>query len=511
LPLIIFRRAISIVVFILFVLMFLNIEPLAVFLSKVLPPFQAVPALMWTIIDPATLFTAGLILILILTMFFGRIYCSLLCPLGALQDLMTAGFRRLNIRQHRNFDMPLNYLRYSVLILTVATFWGGSLWLVCLLDPYSFFGRMIVQLAGPILTEIYNPGVAFFNTLKSHFHPKEAADIPLQVSAITAVFFLILAYLSATRGRLYCNTLCPVGTLLGLVARRSFFQLIVNRQECLECMKCKNVCKSNCLDPQTAFIDMSRCVGCFNCLSVCSKNVIRFGKRQKSKTVIAGSPTRRQWLVGSLAAVASLIVLYDSRSRSFFQRFAANANPPVTPPGSQNTVRFAKTCTSCSLCVSACPTKVLTPSVTDFDLSGLFQPRLNFDQSYCDYECNLCGNVCPTGAILPIALEEKKIIQIGEANLLQDVCVVYLHHQNCGACGEVCPTHAIRFTNKKNILYPEIDKPYCIGCGACRLACPTTPKSLVIRAYATHQKAARIDFQQEEKKPKSSSHEDFPF
>jgi len=125
LPLIIFRRAISIVVFILFVLMFLNIEPLAVFLSKVLPPFQAVPALMWTIIDPATLFTAGLILILILTMFFGRIYCSLLCPLGALQDLMTAGFRRLNIRQHRNFAKPLNYLRYSVLILTVATFWGG--------------------------------------------------------------------------------------------------------------------------------------------------------------------------------------------------------------------------------------------------------------------------------------------------------------------------------------------------------------------------------------------------
>lgn len=80
---------------------------------------------------------------------------------------------------------------------------------------------------------------------------------------------------------------------------------------------------------------------------------------------------------------------------------------------------------------------------------------------------------------LPILVWRKKLTQIGEAELLKDICVVYVDDRNCGACGEVCPTHAIRFTEKETILYPEIDRQYCIGCGACQLACPTTPRSIV--------------------------------
>jgi ferredoxin len=154
---------------------------------------------------------------------------------------------------------------------------------------------------------------------------------------------------------------------------------------------------------------------------------------------------------------------------------------------------------------------VLTPTFAAFGPSGLLQPKMNYEKSSCDYECNACGRICPTGAILPIGLDEKKLTQIGEAELLKDVCVVFVDHQNCGACGEVCPTHAIRFTDRENILYPEIDKQYCIGCGACQLACPTTPRSIVVHANPVHKKAEKYVHPETPVDQKIPAGQDFPF
>jgi len=221
-------------------------------------------------------------------------------------------------------------------------------------------------------------------------------------------------------------------------------------------------------------------------------------------------PARRGFIIGGIAAAAGLLA-HMADIRLFPEAPFALANPPVTPPGSVSVKRFTGACTACSLCVSVCPTQVLTPSFADFGIAGLMQPKMNYEKSFCDYECNLCSNVCPTGAIGPIGLDEKKLTQIGEAELLQDICVVYVDHQNCGACGEVCPTHAIRFVEKQNVLYPEIDKQYCIGCGACQLACPTSPRSIVVHAKPVHQKAEKYvqpAIPGEQKKP---GDRDFPF
>ncbi len=147
----------------------------------------------------------------------------------------------------------------------------------------------------------------------------------------------------------------------------------------------------------------------------------------------------------------------------------------------------------------------------DFGVSGLLQPKMNYEKSFCEYECNVCGKVCPTGAILTLPLDEKKLTQIGEAELLKDVCVVFVDHQNCGACGEVCPTHAIRFVDKENILYPEIDKQYCIGCGACQLACPTAPRSIIVHANPIHKKAEKYINPETTVEQKTPPDQDFPF
>jgi len=188
-----------------------------------------------------------------------------------------------------------------------------------------------------------------------------------------------------------------------------------------------------------------------------------------------------------------------------------NQKPPVTPPGAIRLRRFTHSCSACHLCVSACPTKVLTPSFFEYGAAGLMQPLMDFEKSFCDYECNACGKVCPTGAIQPLPLEVKKLVQIGKAEIFEEICVVYVDHNNCGACGEVCPTHAISFIDKKNILYPKVDTEYCIGCGACQLVCPTTPKSIVVHALDVHEQAVKYVHT-----PKPATREqipgtDFPF
>ncbi|MEE9910306.1 MAG: 4Fe-4S dicluster domain-containing protein [Deltaproteobacteria bacterium] len=504
------RKIVSVIIFILFVLLFLGAEPLSVFLSDALPPFQFLPALIHTIMQPQALFIAGLIFVALITLMFGRVYCSFLCPLGTLQDLWMAGSRRLRRRTGYSFLKPQNGLRYTLLLLTILAFPAGFLSVIGLLDPYSLAGRFFTHFLQPLAVGIYNLGIAALKPFDIYLYPKQTAFIPLSVLAVTAVFFLSIVYLAVTRGRLYCNTVCPVGTFLGFISRVSLFQFTLNQNACSECVRCESVCKAGCINPQTASIDMSRCVGCFNCLAACSRTTIRYRRRQGRIGAGTWSPARRGFIVGGVAAAAGFFA-FTARPGSFPAAADAKTDPPVTPPGSLNLKHFTQACTACSLCVSVCPTQVLTPTLMDFGIRGLLQPKMNYEKSFCDYECDVCGRVCPTGAILPVGLDEKKLTQIGEAELLEDICVVFVDHKNCGACGEVCPTHAIRFTDKENILYPEIDKQYCIGCGACQLACPTAPRSIVVHAHWTHKKAKPYIHPETPPEQGKTPDQDFPF
>lgn len=505
------RKVISGIIFILFILLFLGAERLSVALSDILLPFQFMPALVRTIMQPEVLFIAGLIFIVLMTLIFGRVYCSFLCPLGTLQDLLIAGSRRIGWLPKHSFSRPLNGLRYTLLALTVAAIFIGSLSLISLLDPYSLTGRIFTHFLQPLIVLTYNVGIMALKPFDIYLYPKQTAFVPFSVLAVTADFVLLISYLALRHGRLYCNTFCPVGTFLGLLSRVSVFQFTLNQQACSECVRCENVCKAGCIDPQNASVDMSRCVGCFNCLDACSKATISYQLRRRQTNPDTWSPARRGFVIGSVAAVGSVLFAFNGGIRSFLGMNQAQANPPVTPPGAVNTTRFTQACTACSLCVSVCPTQVLTPASMDFGVSGLLQPKMNYEKSFCDYECNVCGKVCPTGAITPLPLDEKKLTQIGEAELLKDVCVVFVDDKNCGACGEVCPTNAIRFTDKKNILYPEIDKKYCIGCGACQLACPTLPRSIVVHAHPIHKKAEKYASPETTIEPGKPPDQDFPF
>ncbi len=257
---------------------------MSVLLSEILPPFQLIPALLRTIIQPEALFIAGLIFIILVTFIFGRVYCSFLCPLGTIQDLLIWGSKRIGLKSKQSFSKPHNGLRYTILALVVAAAVIGFLSPASLLDPYSLTGRIFTYFLQPLIIQIYNLGILTLKPFDIYLYPRQTAFIPLSAWVVTAVFVLLILYFCAQHGRLYCNTLCPAGALLGLISRISFFQFTLNKTACSECSQCETVCKAQCIDVQNAAIDMSRCVGCFNCLQSCSRSTINYQRRQSHKS-----------------------------------------------------------------------------------------------------------------------------------------------------------------------------------------------------------------------------------
>jgi NAD-dependent dihydropyrimidine dehydrogenase PreA subunit len=135
---------------------------------------------------------------------------------------------------------------------------------------------------------------------------------------------------------------------------------------------------------------------------------------------------------------------------------------------------------------------------------------MDFITSFCNFECIICTEICPTGAIKPLDLETKKLMQIGKSKFVKENCVVYTDETACGACSEHCPTKAVNmvpYEKKAGLMIPEVNEDICIGCGACEFACPTTPRSIYVEGNPVHVLAEKP----KEKELEKQELEDFPF
>ena len=441
-----------------------------------------------------------IVLLLLLTLIFGRIYCSVICPLGVFQDVVswTSGRRSKKSRMRFTWSPAKNWLRYGVLVLFVLALVLGAGSFVALLAPYSSYGRIVSNLFSPIYRWGNNLFAYFAERADSYaFYEADVWMKSLPTFIIAAVTFIAIVILAWRNGRTYCNTICPVGTVLGFLSKFSLFKVRIDPEKCTQCSLCSRGCKASCIDYKNHSIDHSRCVDCFDCIGTCRHGAITFSlrKKEKSAPVQETTDTSRRSFITAAAMVAGASAL-NAQSKTTDGGLAAIEDKkvpkratPLVPAGALGLNNFVRHCTACQLCVSSCPNGVLRPSS---DLMRLMQPEMSYERGYCRPECTACSDVCPAGAIAPITVEDKSSIQIGHAVWIPDNCIPLTDGVKCGNCARHCPAGAIMMVridknDPESLRIPAVNTERCIGCGACENLCPARPFSAIyVEGHEVH-------------------------
>ncbi|HOP00233.1 MAG TPA: 4Fe-4S binding protein [Bacteroidales bacterium] len=510
------RILFSAIILICFILVFIDYKDLIpTKYINILMSLQFVPSML-KYIDTPVILSAGFVAVLILTLLTGRTYCSFLCPLGIGQDL----FSRIGGRIRKKFrryglKKPHTILRYSILGATVVVSLVWGIYLLTLLDPYSVFGRFMTFFGKPVALLINNFLSWVFHKFDIYtFDHITITGFRLLTYTIPVLFFILVGVMSLTRGRLYCNTICPVGTLLGLISKISIFRIKFDESKCTRCGRCAIRCKSSCIDFLQQKVDVSRCVDCFNCIDVCQDDAMSYGLVSFKKKETETDTGKRKFIAGSLLMLMGLQQGARAQEKGSpvplkQSTVKENRTCPVAPPGAGSIEDFNSNCTGCSLCIAACPNDVLKPALLQYGIAGIMQPVMDYHKSFCTFNCVKCTEVCPTYALKPLTLEAKQLTQLGKVQFIKDNCIVKTEKTACGACSEACPTKAVYMVPYEgNLLIPETNADICIGCGHCEYACPTVPyKAIFVDGNPVHQAAQPPENEEAE----MEAHEDFPF
>lgn len=495
------RRTVAVLVLVLFVVAFIQAVPADSPLYWV-ERAQLVPALL-SGLQGSTWGWLALGLLALATLLLGRVYCSWVCPLGIMQDVVNR-LRHPRTQQRKGKAVRYTPNHWQIRLVVAALVFGSVPFLGALLltwlDPYSIAGRLMAGVVSPAVEWVAGAG-----------------ELALQISGWLryAPWLLILLLVVAAvplgmallKGRLYCNTICPVGSVLGLLSRLAPLAVHMDGTRCVHCGSCLRECKAHAIDPKGLRVDATRCVACYACLAVCESGALglRWHSPFAQKTLPSGkqnswaspphqgipSPAgnnavppdrgRRAFIGLGLVGLAAA-GLPDLSAADDVDPGKASAQPgsAAIPPGAGNLERFLDACTGCGLCISACPTHVLRPSYTVLGWRGLMKPYLDYSAGFCDPGCHACSQVCPTGALSPLSLAQKQHIQIALVEYHQEHCRVWQDGESCALCAEKCPTGAIR---AEEVQRPHVMADLCTGCKAkrCYNACPTGSISYITR------------------------------
>ena len=441
---------------------------------------------------PAVLaLNVGVVLgLVVLTLVMGRVYCSVICPMGVLQDIISWLSSRRKKKKYRfSYSPAKTWLRCGVLAVFVVAMVAGVGSLAALLAPYSSYGRIVQNLFAPLYGWGNNLLAYLAERAGSYaFYERDVWMRSIATFLIALSSFIVIAILAWRGGRTYCNTICPVGTLLGFLSRFSLLRPVIDAGKCKNCSLCARGCKSSCIDYKNHKIDYSRCVACMDCIDNCKHGALHLrylpGKAGKKDDAMRDA-TRRTFLMSTALATASAVVAQEKKVdgglAAIVDKKVPKRSTPITPPGSLSAKNMAQHCTACQLCVSACPNDVLRPST---DLMKLMQPTMSYERGYCRPECTKCSEVCPAGAILPIDIADKSSTQIGHAVWVKENCVPLTDGVECGNCARHCPSKAITMIpsdkdDPHSPKIPAINTERCIGCGACENLCPSRPLSAI--------------------------------
>ena len=467
---------------------------------------------------------AVIIALVLLTLLFGRVYCSVICPLGVLLDIISwFSGKRKGKKNRFTFKKENKWLRYGVLVLFIVLMVAGANAVAVLIAPYSTYGRIVTALLEPL----YDWGNNLLAAISAHFgsyafYPTEVYLKSLPVLLVAIVTLVLLAVLAWKGGRTWCNNICPVGTVLGLLSRFSLFRPVIDTSKCVNCGVCGKRCKGSCIDTKNHKIDYSRCVVCFDCLENCKTGAIKYRLACKKNEIPgqarndesgakpravsgeraffserdgnrSGGAERRAFITG-MALVAGAATV-EAKKKQLAAGLAALEDKQVpprniapVPAGAISRKHFYQHCTSCQICITNCPNNVLRPSAR---LATFMHPEMHFDQGYCRIECNRCTQLCPADAIRPVdSIADKSAIQIGHAVVIPENCVVTRDGVHCGNCSRHCPTGAITMVPSESnpkLRLPAVNPEQCIGCGSCEYHCPARPVSAIyVEGHEVH-------------------------
>ena len=415
------------------------------------------------------------LLMFIAPLLIGRIYCSYLCPVGFIQDMVFKITKKIKVNQ--NIFSMLSFISNFILIISLVSIFTSSNY-QGIFDHYSHFVRL--------------------------FSLTYAAGLVSFIFIFLFLFFILIVPLFIPR--FFCQCLCPSGAIYRILNSNSLLDITLSHA-CNHCGICEPTCPTLCI--RDGAIIKNACITCFECIESCPNKAFEIAFKfpwQKSKTLLNKNNKRREIFNAFLLITSGLLAFFVIKKTGSANLIKTNL---IIPPGAKSLRNFYSSCTGCNLCLTVCPTQVLKSGSSQNGNAGINKPYLDFNEAYCSYECNACLSVCPTGALSYSGLLRKQLIKIGESKIDETSCIPFIHKRICGSCAEHCPTGAIQMVLVDNVLAPKVDINFCIGCGICQKVCPTSPKSIKVDPQTVHTYA----YSPKKNIPKKQqiSNEDFPF
>lgn len=394
------------------------------------------------------------LLILVMTILLGRVFCGWLCPFGALLMLVDKVSRiitrnrflkKLVLKRTKLIHL-LQPMRYFWLIFLVAASALRSGW-VFFLTPFALFSHEIVRI--------------------------------LQGAVPWVLIVIIIGTLLFSR--LWCSVLCPTGVLLSLVARLGLFRYEI-AGNCVQCGKCTQNCSVASAPAETG-IAGEGCLTCGDCQRVCPTKAVKWQRisfiRKKNENEYAASSeegnnkhSRRQFF-----KIAATVTVAAAVATTIWEKSIWAARKVLRPPGALPEADFTSVCNRCGRCIKVCPNKALQPMSITEGIECFGTPHIIPRKANC-LLCLSCQNVCPTGAICKVKVEKVKM---GSAVIDKSRCLAWNEGKMCFICGEQCPVLAIKSDDPNpNKPKPRVLLDKCIGCGTCEKNCPVAGESAII-------------------------------
>jgi polyferredoxin/formate hydrogenlyase subunit 6/NADH:ubiquinone oxidoreductase subunit I len=431
--------------------------------------------------------------LVIITFFFGRIFCGFVCPFGTIHHMVSyikpslKGQHMIDANQKRS-DQRFKY--FMLILLLMAALMGLNF--SGLLDPLAFLFRSLALAVfpgiGTGIKELFGMMAQSDIKIINSISYGEVLVSPVfgygykafKTAWFIGVLFLVTLFLNRIRPRFWCRILCPLGALLGIFARLSILRLEKHDEKCTDCNLCVKACQGAASPHPGQEWEPTECLFCFNCFNSCPEDAVAFKLKWPPMANKKADMGRRAVLGGLVAGISlPYLGLLDGRVHK-----VSDARL-IRPPGSLPEKDFLKLCQRCGLCMKVCPTNVINPTLSEAGMAGFWTPNLIMTQGYCEYTCTLCGAVCPTGSIRKISIQEKikDPVKIGSAYVDRGRCLPWSGNGPCIVCEEHCPTSpkaiylrealvAAPDGKKISVKLPYVDLNRCVGCGICEFKCP---------------------------------------